>query len=164
MLTHEAGQAVYVSLDSLRQRIIDNMTRAGQHASGRTADTMRVDVQQNGTTIRGTLWGRPFFGTLETGSRPWSRADEYERVPYWFARIIRDWIDAKGLSLNEWAVAHKIIHGGSKLYREGGRDDIYSSEIPQTMTEIGKQMVALYDMEITEMIKLNGSNEKYNTK
>lgn len=145
-----------VNLEGLRERIIANMDAAGQRASGRTAESLRVEVTQMGTQLTGTLYGRAFFGALETGSRPWR--NQYKRPPRWFVEILGEWIRAKGLTLSEWAVAYKLMREGSKLYRDGGRADIYSGEIPSAIDTIGKQLIALYDYQITETIKLN-SNE-----
>ena len=90
---------------------------------------------------------------VRTGNKPWKNPTT--KVPRFFHDIIDQWISDKGLSLNAWAVAYKIIHEGTKLYRDGGRDDIYSNEIPKTLESIGDAVTALYDMQITEMINLN---------
>ena len=61
-------------------------------------------------------------------------------MPRFFADLIGEWIDAKGLDLNKWAVAHTIIHKGSKLYRDGGRADVYSPELQKTIDRIGDRI------------------------
>jgi hypothetical protein len=99
------------------------------------------------------LTGRRAFATLETGSAPWSRKPK--RVPKFFADLIGEWIDAKGLDLNKWAVAHTIIHKGSKLYREGGRADIYSPELQKTIDRIGDRMVERYAVLVTNRLIIN---------
>lgn len=123
-------------MERLKERIAQNIVSTGSNASGDTIRSLFVQVQgeQGGTFVRATLYGRPFFGALETGSRPWK--NQYKRVPPFFAAIIQEWIDAKGLDLNAWAVAYKIMREGSSLYRKGGRRNIYSSEIPFTLRRI----------------------------
>lgn len=136
-------------LESLKQRIIANHRNAGQVASGKTIASMRVNV--DGDT--GELVGRKQFWNLETGTAPWKNATN--RVPYSFQAVIEQWIKDKGLNLNSWAVAYKIIHEGTKLYRQGGRNDIYSNEIPKTIENIGERLLVIYDQLITESLKIN---------
>lgn len=138
-------------LEALKERIIDNHRQAGQVASGKTIASMQVNI--DGDT--GELVGRPFFGTLETGAKPWKNAASMKKVPASFNAIIEQWIKDKGLNLNSWAVSYKIIHEGTKLYRQGGRADIYSNEIPKTIESVGQRLLVIYDKQITETIKLN---------
>jgi phage/plasmid-associated DNA primase len=65
------------------------------------------------------------------------------------------WIDDKGLDLNKWAVAHTIIHKGSKLYRTGGRADIYTPEIAQTMENLGDRIIERYSVLISDRLNFN---------
>jgi hypothetical protein len=136
-------------LEDLKQRIIANHRQAGQVASGKTIASMQVNV--DGDT--GELVGRKQFWNLETGTAPWRNPTN--QVPYSFHAIIEQWIKDKGLNLNAWAVAYKIIHEGTELYRQGGRADIYSNEIQQTIDNIGRRVLVIYDKQITETIKLN---------
>ena len=78
-------------------------------------------------------------------------------MPKFFADLIGEWIDAKGLDLNKWAVAHSIMTKGSKLYRSGGRSDIYSNELPKTMDAIGKRVLDRYAVLITNRLTLNNT-------
>jgi hypothetical protein len=110
---------------------------------------MQVEVRGDG----GVLTGRQAFATLETGSAPWSKKPK--RVPKWFADLIGEWIDRRGLDLNQWAVAHSIIHKGSKLYRSGGRADIYSPEIQKTMDRLGDRIVERYAVLVTDRLIMN---------
>ena len=139
--------ALQSELVALRQRIADNMLVAGEWASGRTAQSMAVEITDAGDLVRAILYARPYFGALETGSRPWARPPK--RVPRAFAQTIAAWIEAKGLTLNEWAVAYTMIHEGTALYRSGGRSDIYSNEIPVTLDRLGERMALAYVQHIT---------------
>ena len=157
-------------LEALRSRIIANHVAAKQVASGRTKDSIKVELTENG----GILWGRFPFGTLETGRRA-------GRTPH---GIIRQWIIDKGISVppiqyirkpsERWkpkytpqerglmsmagAIAHKIKTEGTKLYREGGRNDIYSPEIEKTVNSITRRIGLLFEQEV-EHINLNTKNE-----
>lgn len=149
MLSEEIRQILREELEALRSRITANMSGAGQIVTGKTRDSMTVEV--NGDA--GVLSGRQAFATLETGSRPWSRKPK--RVPKFFADLIGEWIDAKGLDLNKWAVAHSIIHNGSRLYQTGGRADIYSPELQKTVDRIGDRILDSYAVLVTNRLIIN---------
>lgn len=151
MLDAEIRKILTEELNALRQRIGANMGTADQIATGKTRDGMRVEVRG----LAGVLTGRQAFATLETGSRPWSRKPK--RTPKWFADLIGEWIDAKDLDLNKWAVARSIITKGSKLYRSGGRSDIYSPELQKTMDAIGKRVLDQYTVLVTNRLTINNT-------
>ena len=149
-------------LDALRLAIISNMQRAGEVASGRTIDSLHVES----TEQEGTLFGRAYFGVLETGRKG-------GRVPRGFAQIIYKWMQDKGVHADPIpyvrtgahkyspqergdrsmaaAIAAKIRKEGTRLYRTGGRADIYSNEIPRTVERIRKRLVFLISQAITSI-------------
>ena len=149
MLSEEIRQILREELEDLRRRIIANMEGADLIVSGRTRDSMQVEVKGNG----GVLTGRRAFATLETGCRPWNK--QPKRPPKWFADLIGEWIDQRGLDLNQLAVAHTIIRKGSKLYREGGRADIYSPELQPTIDRIGERILDQYAVLVTDRLIMN---------
>lgn len=142
-------------LGRLKDRIAANIMTTGSNASGKTIKSMEVEVVRDGGSWRGTLYGRAFFGTLETGASAWRNKDVYKRPPRWFAEIIQEWIKAKGLTLNAYAVAYKIMHHGTSLKRAGGRSDVYSNEIPATLERLADRLATLYVDEAVETISLN---------
>lgn len=151
MIDEEIRKILREELEALRQRIGENMESADQIATGKTRDGMRVEVRG----LAGVLTGREAFATLERGSRPWSK--KFKRVPKFFADLIGEWIEAKGLDLNKWAVAHTIMTKGSKLYRSGGRSDIYSPELQRTMDTIGRRVIDQYTVLVTNRLTLNNT-------
>ena len=152
-------------LEALRPNIISNHTRAGQKASGRTAASLHVEVSEDG----GVLYGRKPFGTLETGRKA-------GRVPQNFQQIIIKWMADKGIKpapipyltnrphkytpeqrgvlRMSYFVAKKIRETGTKLFRDGGRADIYSPEIEKTVRAIESRMLSLIKTKI-EHIRIN---------
>ena len=154
-------------LAALRQAITDNIRTTGQWASGATADSMQVVT--TGTT--GELTGRRAFGTLETGRKP-------GRVPRTIRDIIYRWMQAKGLhgrpmpyvrkgqhkyssaqERGDWmmagAIAHTIATQGTRLYRQGGRADVYSPEIKKTIARIDERITRIFETAIVQQIKSN---------
>lgn len=152
-------------LERAKLIIIQHIWRNGQNASGRTVDSLHVVMNPEG----GTLYGRNFFGTMETGRRA-------GKIPYGFSGIILQWMRDKGihgtpiayktnrahkytpqergdLSMAS-AIARTIARSGTRLYRKGGRADVYSDVIPETMERLGNRLMQLIHLYM-ETIKLN---------
>lgn len=149
-----------------RQLIINHIRINGQNASGKTIASLRVEQPTEDETI---LWGHRPFGVLETGRRA-------GKIPYGFAGIIRQWMKDKGLRGKPLpyktnrrhkytpqergdmsmasAIAHTIATKGSKLHRTGGRADVYSNVIPDTMGRLRTRLISLIHTCIGS-IKLN---------
>lgn len=134
-------------LGSLKEAIRANMESAGQMASGRTADSMEVETSDTS----GALTADRHFPVLELGSKPWAR--QYKRAPRFFAEIISEWMTAKGLyGFSPYAVATTIMREGSKLYREGGRRDIYTDAIDECLSKIEERILGEFDLRIIQSI------------
>lgn len=162
-------QILSEELEVLRKAIIEHHLRAGQKASGRTMESLRVEANED----EGTLWGRQAFGVLETGRKA-------GKVPMGFQATIRQWMKDKGIKVApipyktnrphkyteqergemslSYLIARKIRMEGTSLFRKGGRSDIYSQEVPLAVQRIEKRMLEMLNVEI-DSIKLNGNNE-----
>lgn len=135
-------------LDTLRLRIIENHLRVGQKASGKTIASLHVKLSENG----GILWGRQAFEVLESGRKG-------GKVPKGFYQIIQQWVKDKGIQVDKpktfsYFVARKIAREGTQLYRNGGRDDIYSKEIEHTTRVIMERIFGIFEKDV-EHINLN---------
>lgn len=161
-----ASIIIHEELERARQIIINHIRINGQNASGRTIKSLHVEQP---TEDEGILWGHRPFGVLETGRRS-------GRVPYRFHAIIRQWMRDKGLHGEPMpyktdrphkytpqergdlsmasAIAHTIATKGSKLHRDGGRGDVYSNVLPETMNRLRDRMIFLINKSF-ESIKLN---------
>lgn len=147
----EVHRIVQEELAQAKANITENIEREGKRATGKTAESMAVLVADEGSAIVGTLQGRAYFGALETGSKPWAK--QYERVPKFFADIIAEWAEAKGVDAPPYAIATKIMREGSKQYREGEITTVYSEEIDATLERINKRVIGFFDATIAESIK-----------
>lgn len=165
MIKEAASMVLADELELLRKEIIKHHVDAGQMASGKTAASLRVQVSGD----EGTLFGRSPFGVLETGRKP-------GKVPANFQGIIRAWMKAKGIVAQpipyktnrphkytpeergeltlSFLIARKIRKSGTRLFRTGGRADIYSNAIPATKQRIMMRIVELVKTDI-KSIKLN---------
>ncbi len=153
-------------VERAKQLIINHIRINGENASGRTIASMRVEQPSEDETI---LWGRSPFGTLETGRKA-------GKIPYGFRGIIRQWMRDKGLHGTPipyktdrphkytpqergdmsmaGAIAHAIAAKGSKLHRTGGRADVYSNVVPDTMKRLQQRLIFLIQRSM-DSIKLN---------
>lgn len=148
LLRDKVMELVASELEVLKQRIIENHRNAGQVASGRTIASLKVEITEDG----GVLWGRSAFGTLETGRKG-------GKVPAGFWKIIRQWMDDKGIQVEKpdsfaYLVARKIAREGTQLFRNGGRSDIYSPEVKDTVDRVSDGIGILFGSEV-EHINLN---------
>lgn len=156
LMTYDPKSAEVVirgELQWLKERIANNIIMQGANASGKTIASMKVTTTPDG----GMLTGRNYFGTLETGRRG-------GKIPRNFANIIYEWMQAKGVHAMgggekadrsmSWAIAKTIQKKGTVLYREGGRDTIYSKEITKTIENVMKRLNGLISTNI-HTINLN---------
>lgn len=142
------------AFEDLRSRISANIESTGRRASGATQESLRVEVVADAEGFSATLFGRPYFGALETGTKPWR--NQYKHPPRFFREIVAEWIEAKGLDLSPYLVARKIMREGSAIYRAGGKADVYSEEIPRTIDDLRQALVKAFIEPIsTTHIKLN---------
>lgn len=145
--------------EQLKTEISSNIDTQGKRASGRTQDSMLVDVQPD----RVTLWIRKFFGALETGSEPWSGKTGEHCTFEEFQDIIADWIVAKGVDVIDideasYFIARKIINEGTKQYREGRIDDVYSTATTQALQDV-KEQTSHYALELVTATTTKWINE-----
>lgn len=141
-------------LQDLAQRIADNIARNGQTASGKTARSL--EVREGSGEV--SLLGRKAFGTMETGRRGGG-------VPRNFRAILYQWSLDKGISFDTdrerrtfaYFLAKKIQNEGTQLFRDGGRADVYSNEIPITLENIARRIGEEMKLQI-ESIPINYAN------
>ena len=149
-IEYDASSIVSEELNALCERIANNIIAANANVTGETIASIQPEVQSDGSEVIGRVYGRPYFAALETGSTPWST--QYLRPPKFFIDIIREWVDNRGLDLSPGAVAYTLMRDGSALYREGGRTDIYSNEIPVTINNIEARLRTFFVTQINERL------------
>lgn len=149
-----------------KQLIIQHIWANGQNASGKTVKSLKVEQVAEDEVV---ILGHSPFGVLETGRRS-------GKIPYGFRGIILQWMKDKGIHGTPMpyktdrphkftpeqrgdmsmagAISRAISTKGSKLHRDGGRADVYSNVIPETMQRLGERLISLIHMSVGS-IKLN---------
>src|SRR5690242_227263 len=113
------------------QRIQHNLAATGTDASMKTSRSLRFEVQEEGTIAHLRIIGRPYFMTVETGRKP---TPQYTKPSKDFVRRIKDWLQfVSGITGPAYAIALSIHKKGTKLWRDGGRKDIVSNVVNQTL-------------------------------
>ncbi len=138
--------------------------QAGQRATGRTMNALEVRMRREADAIVGEIWGMPYTGAWETGSRPARRkgtAASRESM----VQNLKEWCKIRGLAVNDEQaqrlakyLAWYIKRYGSKLYRNGGRRDIITPAIEATKQTVEQQLGIYYEQLVTETIDNNFFN------
>ena len=137
--------------EDAKNDILDRHDRAGQVASGKTARSLKAEVVSDASSVTGTMYGRKYFASLETGSQPWKK--QYKHPPRPFVDTIQRWMDDKGIEgVSAYLVARKIMREGSQLYRQGGRDDIFTPAMSTIEATISEKVSSLFDTILTKTL------------
>jgi len=120
------------------QQIKNNLQATGTNATGKTANSLRFEVKENGDVTIMTIFGRPYFATVETGRKA---TPDYTKPSKEFVAAIKEWMEAKGKKGSAYGIAKSIHQHGTKLHQKGGRKDIISSVINQSLTDKISQSV-----------------------
>lgn len=162
---------VQEEIEWLKGRIVEQLKATGTTVTGATAQSLEASISQVGEGVEAYLLGRPAFSTVEKGRGPGG-------VPSNIIEIIKKWIKDKGISVNQipykrepsenWqpkysveerslnmaagAISHTIAAKGTKLYREGGRNDIYTPFIDEFLERLEKRIFIDFKTEILKML------------
>jgi len=102
-------------------------------ATGKTAQSIRFEVESSDTKDRLMLIGRAFFELIEKGRRPTDKGPSPEMIS-----LLTDYARARGMDKPEsaaWAIAKTINKEGDKTYRSGGRI-VYSEDLSKFVEEL----------------------------
>lgn len=114
------------------EKIRQNLASTGTNASNKTSQSLRYTVTTEGTKATLKVIGKPYFAVVETGRKPTPDKKPSKE----FVRNIKDWLQfTSGDTRPAYAIAMNINKHGSKLFRKGGRKDIYSNVINQNLTD-----------------------------
>lgn len=133
-----------------------NSRRAGQVATGRTLRSLERRLEERGTAYVGQILGRKYFGTLETGRGPYAggKAD-----PEGFNARLIEWMKARGFQCRDeeeyrrmanW-LRWRINRFGTRLYRQGGRKDIFTPAVDAAAEFLQQELSALYRAELEDL-------------
>lgn len=134
-----------VIFDTVQNRAIDlindiraNLGASGTNATGKTSQSLRLEIKQEGTKVKMQLFGRPFFMTVQTGRKPTpDKKPSREMIDN-----LKEWVNARGLDESAvWAIATKIQRRGTRLWFEGGRDDIVDPAVDTYINDVSQELL-----------------------
>ena len=128
------GRSLREALDDVGNDIVktlrNNLSKAGKNATGKTSKSLRHEVTDEDGVIALTVYGRPFFNAVETGRGPRKSTTQgkfKEAMLEWMqARGIGSALDQKGKEALARFFTWRINKLGDKLFRSGGRKDIFT--------------------------------------
>lgn len=140
-------------------QIRDNLSNTDTSATGKTAQSLKYEVVTSGDKTALRIIGKPFFAVVETGRKP---TPEYEKPSKQFVDSIKEWIRAKGGEEGAaYAIAKNIHKKGTKLYQKGGRTDIFSNVINDSLIDsISQDLLSKFADEFLNNVvaTFNGNN------
>ena len=115
-----------------------NMGAAGMNVTFKTANSLRIETVQQGPKVRMTLYGRAFFNTVRTGRKPTPDKKPSRDM----ISNIAEWVEARGIDEKAvWAIATSIQKKGTKLWQEGGREDIVEPAIDDFVNNVAQDLL-----------------------
>jgi len=150
-MTNDSMAALLSYFNTVREQIIAIATEKGMSATGKTLASLEVIPTEKGYELHAA--NSIYF--MEHGRGP-THSGAAEGNPN-LVEIIEDWLEAKGLSLNPYAVANTIHKKGTKLYRAGGNSGVLSiplnlATLDQVFNEISAYWMEMATSEIYEPI------------
>lgn len=126
--------------------IQDNHFRANQNASGRTIASLKYNVEEDKKGFTLLVDADRHFPVLEEGRRP-------GKMPP--LGKIKSWVQDRGLPDGlAWGISKAIAKNGTKLFKQGGRKDIYSNVITdEAINDILKGIADDFQDESFEEVK-----------
>ena len=109
--------------NSFISQVKANLDSTGTTATGKSKDSLRYEITEEGKKIILTVFGKPYFAVVETGRKPTPDKKPGRAM----IDAIKEWTAARGKPESmAWAIAVKINKEGTKLWQAGGRTDIYT--------------------------------------
>lgn len=120
------------------QQIQQNLASTNTNATGKTSSSLKYTVTNEGSKAVLKITGRKYFAVVETGRK--AKGDKPSKQ---FVQAIKEWAQAKGVDTRfAYAIARSINKKGSKLHQKGGRNDIVSNVVNESLVEkIGKDLL-----------------------
>lgn len=144
--------ALATHLLNVKDRVTARMNELKRTASGRSASSLSVTLVTN-------------FNAYLEGDAQWNVMQKGRgagKGPYNFREIIKDWIQAKGISViprgNEsqesalntaaYLITRNIMKKGTALHRSNGYNDIYDSAIEDELAALDREIGGYFEADI----------------
>lgn len=157
-IENKVNKLLTLHLGNIKVGISQRMTSLGRSASGSSVASLEVEVD-NG---EGILSGGKQWETMQRGRGP-------GKVPSNFREVIKNWVRAKGISVQprgkqtqeqaiesfSYLVTRNIMQKGTKLYRDKGYNDIYDTLLEEEIEKLSAETSSVFELEV------NNINDNY---
>ena len=121
IMTNDPMTGLLSYFSDIKNQIIDAAKQKSLSASGKTLASLEIIPTDNGYELQAD--SSIYF--MENGRGPTSPSAAVAGNPN-LVQIIEEWLEAKGLNINPYAVAKTIHKSGTKLFRAGGNSGVLS--------------------------------------
>lgn len=144
---------IYDILDDAGKRYVEeirnNLASTGTDATGETSRSVGYEVrEEGGKLILEVYGGRPYFPTVETGSKPSKKRPSPEMI-----EKIKTWAGVRGILASAWGIAKNILKNGSKLWQKGGRRNIYSNVAEKSFYELPRSIAEAQNKKLVDNLR-----------
>lgn len=153
-IANEIDRLLTLHLGNIKVGISQRMAALGRTSSGRSVASLEVEVKGS----EGILSGDAQWKTMQRGRGP-------GKVPYNFREIIKNWVRAKGISIQprkkqsqeqaiesfSYLVTRNIMEKGTKLYRDKGYNDIYDSLLEEEIKKLSTDISVMFELDIDKI-------------
>lgn len=108
-----AASIVNAYLEQTRKDLIASYQEKGLKASGRYAKGLTYEVEDTGTTINAFIESEGHVWYMEEGRKP--NKEKTARQARSLGHILEQWVKDKGISVNPYAAAWKIVREGIQV-------------------------------------------------
>lgn len=119
--------------DQTKEKLIESYERKGLRASGEFARELRSTIQAHGTQIHAVITGPIQSYFMQQGRNP-NRDQSLGQVRF-LGKILEKWVNDKGISVNPYAAAYKIVHFGIQVPNQHNPGGVISEVINEKWTE-----------------------------
>lgn len=108
-----APQIVSAYMEQTRQDLIKSYQEKGLKASGRYAKGLTYEVADDGKTIKAFMLSEHHVWYMEQGRKP--NKQQTAKQARSLGHILEQWVKDKGISVNPYAAAWKIVREGIQV-------------------------------------------------
>ena len=108
-----ASQIVTAYMEQTRQDLISSYQEKGLRASGRYAKGLTFQVSDDGKTIKAFMESEHHVWYMEEGRRP--NKQKTAKQARSLGHILEQWVKDKGIDVNPYAAAWKIVREGIRV-------------------------------------------------
>jgi hypothetical protein len=134
--------AIVAILSKYGESTTETLRAKTPKATGKTAQSLRYEVTEEGSTATLRILGTQYYMVIQTGRKA---TPQYTKPSKTFVDKIREWLSAVGGNVSTAYAIAKTIHAkGTKLWQQGG-NDLVSSVVNQSLVDqISKESLSAF--------------------